>query len=433
MRLVPKAQYGRPLVTQSDNTRVAKPAVERKIEYKLKPGEFFFTDRNTGKKTLIKPKNGTITTDRRNTYQRQQDQIRAKQFYRQYKENKNYEEGMRNLQGFLTFASPSTWVGAATRNNGRSYFDNVASGEGFGNNTANLLFDLATPFAIGGAKSLAANMVKYPQNVGKRAVETAMRTTPLANPFPEISNNFHVMLQGNNGGKTRLFHIGNYILTGKKVGPKGYYNSFAPFAQLNGTFVKKSKLKDRIKMFTQPKGISYAFSGYVNQLGQVPRYTGGNDIIDAFLYEKTIDPKYGVRRISPNYGIHTNYVNRWYPNKRVQVYEVQNSSNIPESQVVSQSQWVPDNKFSQDFGASHDKILNAAGHLKQTGIYNGRMVRRRQDIWKFNPTEYKQRWFENRRLYTDEPLWKKKVLDMGLRYVDKIGTPIITKTKWVYE
>ena len=109
------------------------------------------------------------------------------------------------------------------------------------------------------------------------------------------------------------------------------------------------------------------------------------------------------------------------------------SLGIPEDQVTFQSSWAPSNEFSQNFGTNYDNILNAAGHLKQTGIYNGRKVRRRQDIWKFNPTEYKQKWFENRRLYTDEPLWKKKLLDSGLRYVDRIGTPVITRTGWVYE
>ena len=274
---------------------------------------------------------------------------------------------------------------------------------------------------------------KYLQNVGRRVTETAMRTTPYANPIPEISNNFHIMLHGNNGGKGRLLHIGNYILTGKRVGPKGYYNSFAPFTQLNDIIVTKPSLRSRMKAFTQPEGTSFAFSGYVDRLGQVPPYTGGNDIIDAFLYQKTIDPKYGVRRINSDYGIHTDYVNKWYPNKKVQVYEVQNSSGIPEVEVTDKSSWLPSTEFSKDFGTNYDNVLNAAGHLKQTGIYNNARVIRRQDIWKFNPTEYKQKWFENKRLYTDEPLWKKKLLDMGLRYVDRIGTPIITRTKWIYE
>lgn len=402
------------------------------MEYKPRPDEFFITDRRTGKKVLVKRKNETVSANRRSTYQRQQDQTRAKQVYRQYEEDKKQEEGMKNLQGFLTFVSPSTYIGPVFNNNGKSYAENVMSGEGTGDVAGNVAIDILTPFTIGGAKSLATNMIKYPQNVGRRAVETAMRTTPLANPLPEISNNFHIMLQGNNGGKTRLFHIGNYILTGKKIGPKGYYNSFAPFTSLSNQFTTKVSLLDRIKTFTQPKGISSAFSGYLNQIGLVPPHSGGDDIIDAFLYGKTIDPKFGVQKVSSDYGIHTDYVNKYYPNKKIQVYEVQNNSNIPESQVISKPSWVSSNEFSEDFGTNYNNILNAAGHLKQIGTYNGIPVRRRQDIWKFNPAEYKQKWFKNRTAYANEPLWKRKLLDMGLRYVDNIGTPVITRTRWVY-
>lgn len=36
MNIIPKGQLG--LVAQSDNTRVAKPIIPEKIQYKLKPG-----------------------------------------------------------------------------------------------------------------------------------------------------------------------------------------------------------------------------------------------------------------------------------------------------------------------------------------------------------------------------------------------------------
>lgn len=565
MKIIPKAQYGTQFIAQPDNTRVAKPVLVERMEYKPKPDELFITDKRTGKKVLVKRRNETVSPDNRSNYQRQQSQKQSQNIYRKHQEDKKIKEGMKNLQGLLTLVTPSTYVGPVFNNNGKSYIQNVMSGQGSGDVAGNVAIDMLTPFAVGGAKSLATRLfpksitvykggvkpftrdytffttdkeyakqfgpvqkyklkyrhpgytkdpliykdmewihfnidnnlrqqnkhysdiiighdaltseglipskgteyvvwnpkqiratpkkkvvdmfipfavgakslasgiVKYPQNVGRRVVETAMRTTPYANPIPEISNNFHIMLHGNNGGKGRLLHIGNYILTGKRVGPKGYYNSFAPFTQLNDIIVTKPSLGSRMKAFTQPEGTSFAFSGYVDRLGQVPPYTGGNDIIDAFLYQKTIDPKYGVRRINSDYGIHTDYVNKWYPNKKVQVYEVQNSSGIPEVEVTDKSSWLPSTEFSKDFGTNYDNVLNAAGHLKQTGIYNNARVIRRQDIWKFNPTEYKQRWFENKRLYTDEPLWKKKLLDMGLRYVDRIGTPIITRTKWVYE
>ena len=430
MKIIPKSQNR--LVAKSDNTRVIQQPIIFPIKYKLKSGETFITDRNTGKKVLVKQKNETISADRRSAYQKQQDQKKAQQIHKRYKENKNQEEGMKNLQGFFNLISPSTYIGPVFNNNDKSYLDNVMSGEGTGDIAGNLAIDMLTPFAVGGAKSLATNMVKYPQNIGRRAVETAMRTTPLANPLPEISNNFHTMLQGDNGGKTRLFHIGNYILTGKKIGPKGYYNSFAPFVSTSDPITMKVSLRDRIRSFTQPNGISYAYSGYVNRLGQVPPHPDGNDIIDAFLYNKTIDPKFGVQKVEPDYGIHTNYVRKWYPNKRVQVYEVQNNTSIPEQDVIPEV-WESSNTFSNDFGTTYDNVLNAAGHLKQNGIYNGQKVVRHQDIWKFNPAEYKQKWFHNKSDYNSQPLYKKKLLDIGLRYVDKIGTPVITRTKWVYE
>lgn len=130
------------------------------MEYKPKPGEFFIIDRRTGKKVLVKRKNETVSADRRSTYQRQQDQTRAKQVYRQYEEDKKQEEGMKNLQGFLTFISPSTYIGPVFNNNDKSYVENVMSGEGTGDTAGNVAIDILTPFAVGGARSLATNAVK---------------------------------------------------------------------------------------------------------------------------------------------------------------------------------------------------------------------------------------------------------------------------------
>jgi len=80
-------------------------------------------------------------------------------------------------------------------------------------------------------------------NIKRRAAESFMRTSPSANPFPDIKYNFHLMMSGKSGGRQRLAHIANYILTGKKVGPKGYYNSFAFFQPTNfANFVKRPTL-----------------------------------------------------------------------------------------------------------------------------------------------------------------------------------------------
>ena len=79
MKLIPKAQYGAQFIAQSDNTRVAKPIIQERIPYKLKPNEFYFIDKKTGKKTLIKQKQETVSADNRTTNQRKQDQTTAKQ------------------------------------------------------------------------------------------------------------------------------------------------------------------------------------------------------------------------------------------------------------------------------------------------------------------------------------------------------------------
>ena len=79
MKLIPKAQYGAQFIAQSDNTRVAKPIIQERILYKLKPNEFYFVDKKTGKKTLIKQKQEMVNADKRSTYQKKQDKTRTEQ------------------------------------------------------------------------------------------------------------------------------------------------------------------------------------------------------------------------------------------------------------------------------------------------------------------------------------------------------------------
>ena len=72
MKIIPKGQNG--LVVKSDNTKVVQRPVIFPIKYKIKPGETFVTDRDTGKKVLIRQKNETVSANRKSTYQEQQDQ-----------------------------------------------------------------------------------------------------------------------------------------------------------------------------------------------------------------------------------------------------------------------------------------------------------------------------------------------------------------------
>lgn len=40
-------------------------------------------------------------------------------------------------------------------------------------------------------------------------------------------------------------------------------------------------------------------------------------MIDAYLYNKTINPSYGVKKINVDYGPHENYIRKIYPYKDI--------------------------------------------------------------------------------------------------------------------
>lgn len=207
MKIIPKGQYG--LITQSDNTRVAKPIIQERIPYKLKPNEFYFVDKKTGKKTLIKQKQETVNSDKRSTYQKKQDKTRTEQIQKKYEVDKNYNEGLKTIGALTTLAIPSTYIGPLFNNNGKSYLDNVISGEGTGD-AGNLAIDLATPLAISKVSKIAQTV---PRTVGQKYVAPYISSKMLnrsikANPnIRDINNLFNTnfinrnTVFGKNSGK----------------------------------------------------------------------------------------------------------------------------------------------------------------------------------------------------------------------------------------
>lgn len=166
MNIVPKLQTAwSPIVMKPDNTRIQKPLIPRTIKYKLKPGETFFTDTRTGKKSVIKSKNEVVKADNRSPYQKQQDNIATRRYKQQYQEQKNQEEAGKTLDAIGKLVSPSTYVGALVRRNGKSVGDNLMSGEGTGSTAGNVAIDILTPFAVGGVKSLASSAVKLGNSI----------------------------------------------------------------------------------------------------------------------------------------------------------------------------------------------------------------------------------------------------------------------------
>lgn len=101
---------------------------------------------------------------------------------------------MKNIQGFLTFLSPSTYIGPIFNNNGKSYLDNVMSGEGTGDTAGNLAIDLATPLSMNKISKIVRTV---PKTVGQKYVAPYISSRILnrsinANPKGQIlvSNNY---------------------------------------------------------------------------------------------------------------------------------------------------------------------------------------------------------------------------------------------------
>lgn len=257
--------------------------------------------------------------------------------------------------------------------------------------------------------------VKWANNVARRGIETAMRTTASSNPILEIKDNLKSMLHGRNGGIRRLSTIGRYILTGDRKGKKGYYNSLAGYGG---------------------EGNTDYYGGFFDPTWNVGRNYPGNDYIDAFLYNKTVDPAYGVKKVAQgrDFGPHSKYMEMKFGDKydRTPVYEVVNKNRRYAGPVENVKQWTGNDEITSPIDFITDKGwgVNVGGHLIQRGTTpGGYPVVRGQDIWKFDPKEYMKKWMND---YSDEPMskYKKFIINHGLRAIDKYGTPIITRTGW---
>lgn len=168
----------------SDNTRVSRPVlpVTRKINqgetviYKYKKGLRFPTG-------VIRSKNEVVSQDNRSSYQKRQDDIALQNVKRRIHEQQNYQNAVEGVSAISKLVSPSTYVGAAANaltGNG-DFKENLVSGEGFGDTTANTMFDLAIPFTP-----------KLSKNIPKTLIEKSFK------------NNFNAVPSGRPGSYTLL-------------------------------------------------------------------------------------------------------------------------------------------------------------------------------------------------------------------------------------
>lgn len=94
------------------------------------------------------------------------------------------------LGGFINFISPSTYIGPIFNNNGKSYTENVMSGEGTGNVAGNVAIDLFTPFAIGGVKNVASKLLPKSITVYKGGTKPFTRDYTFFTTDPQYASQF---------------------------------------------------------------------------------------------------------------------------------------------------------------------------------------------------------------------------------------------------
>ena len=131
---------------RSDNTRVVRQPAVKPIKRKLKDGE---TEINLPgqKPVIVRSKNAVVKADNRSAAKQQLDWQRDDAIRQKYQEQKNNEEFDKLFSAGVKVFSPSTYAGAAARSltDDGSFTDNVMGGAGFGDNTANVVFDIASP------------------------------------------------------------------------------------------------------------------------------------------------------------------------------------------------------------------------------------------------------------------------------------------------
>lgn len=275
--------------------------------------------------------------------------------------------------------------------------DNFSKNNPITSSIVNMASDVFMPYSLYKGLKLGKQELN---NIERRAIETAMRTSNKHDGLSNITKGIKNIMSNPNDNKKRIFSIAKYIISGKKTGPKGYYNSF-------------SNIDDAGR-------INY-YDGFENSYDKID----GNDIIDAFLYKKPIDKRYGLKLSNDGYGPHSKYVLEKYKNKDIPVYKIDRFDDVSTEDVIPLSQWEgQDRPFPE---TTTGKILDAGGHLIQNGVYDDAYhAVRVQDIWKFNPDEYIKKYFRN----NSKPTLKQKLIKKGLQEVDRLGTPIITKTNW---
>lgn len=160
-------------VFDNDNTQVQhKPLVPIK-ELKKVPKGFMQTADGTLIKIPAQQSIGPAPVKTR--FAKEIDKRRGEIQQWKEEEQKKKQEQAEAIEAVVKMTLPSTYIGPLFNNNGKSYTDNLLSGEGTGNWESNLVIDLITPFAANKAVNVG-KQVLIPAN---RAAHAYVSVAPI--------------------------------------------------------------------------------------------------------------------------------------------------------------------------------------------------------------------------------------------------------------
>lgn len=142
---------------KQDTVHSYRPTLPITYQYHLKPGEFFYKDRN-GKVTIAHSRNEQVSKDTRNDWQKKQDSRNASIIRKQKQITQAEHKTAQVISNILDRVRPSKLVTAVIR--GQKPMDYIANGNGgTGNEIVNTGFDILSTF---GTNALF-NMSKFPK------------------------------------------------------------------------------------------------------------------------------------------------------------------------------------------------------------------------------------------------------------------------------
>ena len=266
---------------------------------------------------------------------------------------------MKNLQGFLTFVSPSTYIGPVFNNNGKSYTENVMSGKGTGDVAGNVAIDMLTPFAIGGVGRTASRLLPKTVTVYKGATQSFNKSAKIRKINKELNKGIK---------ENSIIESYNKIAANKDIGTAYDYLDFLdnifPKSKMNGVY-----------------------------------YHGGPKGITQFESAKTLGrTNKGINSGTKDYGIYfaddkvlAKYYASTHPKSNREVYTVKLNMDRPVK--INTNNWYLDNfKGTQDFafdpGSITQKWYDKLNLKQYNSIYhNGKNSFSDGEIVMFNPED----------------------------------------------